>query len=232
MLNEASNALAELISRRAREQRLTRQEIALRLGYKNINKGFTRFDQLFRFGLSTPDLLERLRLILAIDAAELAGAAAATGSMLRAQAKKFAGQKHEETQRAITRERFLAQQRFTPHLWVIPEREIPSPIFVVAIFGEERFRRVNLPETIATLPEKVQEKIISEAACSHFSSTGGRAGPFGKILAYLYRRTFDQSWRLNPKGEVLHRSGGSVPVAKCRLSFKSKGKKDVSILFK
>ena len=141
-------------------------------------------------------------------------------------------QKHEEMQQAIPQERILAHQRFRPHLWIIPEREIPSPIFVVAIFGEERFRRVNLPEAIATLPENLREKIVSHAASSHFTSSGGQAGPFGKIVGYFYRRTFDQSWRLNVKGEVLHRNGGSVPVAKCTLSFKGKGKKDLSILFR
>src|SRR5260370_39526761 len=81
-------------------------------------------------------------------------------------------QKHEEMQQAIPQERILAHQRFRPHLWIIPEREIPSPIFVVAIFGEERFRRGKLAEGITTPPEQQEEKII--ILCSPFPLVSNR----------------------------------------------------------
>jgi len=138
----------------------------------------------------------------------------------------------DETKEVIVQERTLVRQRFTPHLWVIPERKIPSPIFVVAVFGEERFRRVNLPDGILTLSENLQEKIISQAASFHFASSSGQAGPFGKILGYIYRRSFDQSWRLNDKGQLLNRHSGPVPVTKYTLSLKGRHKKDLSSLFR
>ena len=126
----------------------------------------------------------------------------------------------------------MGRQCFIPHLWVIPERKIPSPIFVVAIFGEECFRRINLPDGVLTLSENLQKKIISRAACSHFNSTGGQAGPFGKIIGYFFQRTFDQSWRLNVNGEVLSRNGGAVAIGTCTLSLKGKRNQDLSFLFR
>jgi hypothetical protein len=54
----------------------------------------------------------------------------------------------------------LQRATFAPHLWVIAERKIPSPIFVVAIFGVDRFLRVPLPEGIATLTDEEQEQIV------------------------------------------------------------------------
>jgi hypothetical protein len=232
MAVDKNNPLGALIWKRAFEQGLDRKEIATRLNYKNPNKGCFRLDQLLKSGWSNPDLLERLQRILAIDSAELADALSQTEVILRQQAEKREGEDRWQGQQTDVEAETVARLSFKPHLWVVPEESVPSPLFLVAIFGEEYFRRISLAETIEAVSPVDQEKLFREAAIRHFTWSKGRAGPFGRITGYLFRRTFDESWRLNTQGKVISRTGGRVHLGGNRLYLNGNPKKDLARLFK
>jgi hypothetical protein len=122
--------------------------------------------------------------------------------------------------------------KFSPHLWAVTEHKIGRPIFLVAIVGQNRFRRVDLPDGIEAMSEQQQIEVIRHAAKRHFEQTSGDAGPFGKILGYWYRHASDQSWLLNTEGEVLDRNAGQVYVGKYTLSLKGKPGRDIAFLFR
>ena len=103
---------------------------------------------------------------------------------------------------------------------------------MVAIYGEEHFRRVSLPDAIDAVSPIGQEEIIGEAAIGHFTRSEGRAGPFGRITGYLFRRTFDESWRLNIHGQVVSRTGDRVYLGNYHLYLNGNPKKDLACLFK
>jgi len=226
------NPLGALILKRAFEQGLGRKEIATRLNYKDPNKGFFRLDQLLKSGWSNPDLLQRLQRILAIDSAELADALSQTEVILRKEAEELEEKDRWQSHQAVLEPERLARFNFKPHLWVLPENSVPCPLFLVAICGEEHFRRISLPDTIDAVSPVRQEKLIREAAVRHFTQSEGRAGPFGRITGYLFRRTFDESWRLNIHGQVVSRTGGRVSLGSYHLYLNGNPKKDLARLFK
>jgi hypothetical protein len=54
----------------------------------------------------------------------------------------------------------------------------------------------------------------------------------GRIIGYLFRRTFDESWRLNIDGQVISRTGGRVYLGSYHLYLNGNPKKDLARLFK
>jgi hypothetical protein len=142
-------------------------------------------------GYSTPDPLKRFAQILQLHPAELR------------EAVKQAGQREKEmADKTAAEEEDRARASFEPHLWVIGDRKTPSPIFVVAICGPDRFLRVPLPEGIATLSDEEQGAIVSRIASQHFVDSAGSAGSFGKIVGFIYRQTFETGWTLSVDGRV------------------------------
>jgi hypothetical protein len=122
------------------------------------------------------------------------------------------------------------EENFVPHLWAVTERQIGEPIFLVSILGEDRFRRVDLPDGVNLLSYEQQAALVRRAAKRHFEQTRGDAGPFGNIFGYWYRHAFDQSWLISTEGEIICRNAGHVTVAQYTLSLKSG--RDVTFIFR
>lgn len=113
------------------------------------------------------------------------------------------------------------EENCVPHLWAVTEHEIGEPIFVVAIVGQDRYRRVDLPDGVNLLSYEQQAALVRRAAKRHFERVRGNAGPFGEIFGYWYRYVRDQSWLISTEGEVICRNAGHVTVAQYTLSLKS-----------
>jgi hypothetical protein len=126
----------------------------------------------------------------------------------------------------------LDMSTFTPFLWVLTDRQVPDQIFVVAILGEEHFRAISLPETMATLPSLVELKFLARVVTSHFKRSGGELPHFGKIRGYLYLRTPDQRWTLDITGKVIDRHGEEIAKGNYSLTLKNKPNADVAPLFR
>jgi hypothetical protein len=94
------------------------------------------------------------------------------------------------------REDATERASFSPHLWAKVEHEIGHAIFLVALAGQDSYRRVDLPDGIERMVDKQQATLVGRIARTHFIQTKGNAGPFGKIVGYIYRHTFDEGWNL------------------------------------
>jgi hypothetical protein len=121
---------------------------------------------------------------------------------------------------------------FVPHLWAVTEHRIGRPIFLVAIAGQDRYRRVDLPDGITHMSDEARVRLIRSAAKRHFHEKKGDAGPFGKIVGYIYRCTNDEGWNLTTSGELIDRNAGRVFVGQYRLTLKGKPHQDISFLFR
>jgi hypothetical protein len=227
-----NNPLGELIRRTAPEQRLTRKAIALGLNYKNLHKGYLRFDQCIQHGWFNPDFLERLGKVIVFDPKELAEAVAQNTALLQQRAKELMEKEQKESEEECAKEEVHERTTFTPHLWAKVEREPGRPIFVAALTGQNRWRRVDLPDGIEKMPERQQIELIRNAARRDFVNKEGSAGPFAEILGYHYRHSFDESWLLNTNGEVLDRNAGRVTVWKYTLGLRRKPERDISFVFR
>jgi hypothetical protein len=135
----------------------------------------------------------------------------------------------EEEQRI--REDAAERASFSPHLWAMVEHEIGHPIFLVALVGQDTYRRIDLPEGIEKMNDKQQATLVGRIARIHFIQKRGDAGPFGKIVGYVYRHTFDEGWNLTTYGQIIDRAAGRVVVGKYTLSLKKKPGKDISFRF-
>jgi hypothetical protein len=154
------------------------------LHLKNANKALKRYDALLRGELNDADFIARIRAC-----PELAG--------------DGFDEALEETRRyveACREERRLAAElraraAFTPHLWVVPENKIPSPIFVVGFFGVEAFKRFEIPEEIASLSNPGDILIaLGSMLKERCKDRAYMASPFGRAVQVLYRETYDHSY--------------------------------------
>ena len=64
--------LGELIRDARQHQRLTPQEVARRLGYRNLNKGARRVERLERTGIEAPTFIEELAAAVGCDQVQVA----------------------------------------------------------------------------------------------------------------------------------------------------------------
>ncbi len=122
--------------------------------------------------------------------------------------------------------------RFVPFLWVLGERNIGEPIFMVAIFGEDHFRLVPLPRRITKLPPDVELKLVVFVARTHFKRNNGVISCFGRILGYVYCRSSEERWTLSPSGEVINRTAPAVRRGKYTLTLKNRPHQDISFIFR
>lgn len=163
---------------------IRRGQIPALLGLTNPNKALRRYDALLEGGLHDADLIARLRACPLLAGEGLDAAI-------------------EETRRAIerdARERRLAaelraRRTFRPHLWVIHENTVPSPIFVVGFFGIDTFKRIELPEHVASDPHVGSQLVaLARFLTDNFRDKGYLWSPFGRPTQVLFRDTYDHSY--------------------------------------
>ena len=216
MLPARRNLLGKLILEKMEEQCLSRKQIAPLLGYKNPHKGFVRLDDCINHGRFTADFLERISRVLTFDPPELQRACKQNAAFLDEQERELTKIRQREKEKQLAEEEAHERATFTPHLWAITEHKIGHPIFLIAIAGQDRYRRVDLPDGIEKMADEQQVEVIRNAARRHFNQIKGSAGPFGRILGYWYRHAYDQSWLIATTGGVVHRNGGVVGLDNIR----------------
>lgn len=171
-----------------------RGELMQRLGYANVSGALRNYDEFCEGDFRKSDLLNRLS-----RCEELAG----EEFNLALQASR------DRITRAFEQETEEARRNHIPHLWYEHVRTIPSPIFVVAIFGISTFKVIPIPKAILELSDHAQRlervrafvKRISELTGDKRPSALG--GPFGHATAALYRDTYDHSFVISLQGDVI-----------------------------
>jgi hypothetical protein len=172
------------LAQQCAQHKIRRGTIPSLLHISNANKALRRYDALLRGNLSDADLIERIRACPLL-------------------AGEHFDEALEETRRyvdASRKERLLADElraraAFTPHLWVVPENKIPSPIFVVAMLGVATFKRVEIPEEIASLSNTGDILIaLGSMLKERCRDRAYMASPFGRAVQVLYRDTYDHSY--------------------------------------
>jgi hypothetical protein len=195
-----------LILRKALEKGLNRRELARRLGTGDPGRARSYLDRCLSDHQRPIRWRGSLVEALALSPEEISGAEEEDRRLARRQ-RDDADRLREEAERVS----------FRPHAWVIPESSIPSPVFVVAIYGQDCFRRVDLPEDIASRPEDEQLRLVRGAIREHFREREGRAGPFGAITGYLYRRNWEETIELSIEGAVVDPRAERPPREGCVL---------------
>lgn len=204
--------LSAYLAQQCATHSIRRGQIPALLQFSNANKALRRYDALLAGGLHDADLIARIRAcpLLAGDAFE---------------------ESLEFTRSAIernARERMLAaelraRRDFRPHLWVIHENTVPSPIFVVAWFGVDTFKRVELPETVAQDPSMGSRLVTLTGWLSdNLRDKAYLWSPFGRPTQILYRDTYEHSYVFDvAERRFTHELNEPPPVGRAFVSIRN-----------
>lgn len=174
-----------LVISRTKALGLSRRELALRTGYKNVTKAIRRLEALMRGDLaSSRGLIEALPGALDITPREVADAVERSWQYLK--------EMDEAEWRA----------GFVPHAVVLTERKIPQPIFVVAIVGVERLLKASFD---LSAPEHEIPARALAAVRKHLAQWSYPIPSFGKPTGYVVNYTPDRAERYALDGTLVER---------------------------
>lgn len=89
---------------------------------------------------------------------------------------------------------------FRPHLQVLTEHTVPSPIFVVAWTGVNYWLRVQVPLEVLLMSRTRKLHEVGRIVRAHYAEKKGRTLPFGAITGYLLRTLPDRAIRFSVEG--------------------------------
>ena len=132
---EADYAVGRLVLERARAVGLSRSALVKRLRYQDLSAGHRALVELLMTGTVPPFMASRLADALEIETDLLDEVLVAT-----------ARQQQDEVRAQILRREGAYRDRFRPHLRTETERQVPSPIFIAALYTTARLRVVPTPD--------------------------------------------------------------------------------------
>lgn len=161
----------EFIDNRMSELKISRKDLVFRMEFKNIQKGYTRVDDIIsgRYPVGNED-----RLAKALEVTR------ETLDKIIVEDKEYC------LKLKLAEER----KKFKPFICAMMERRIPSPIFAGCMTNKLRY--IWLDNDFMILPENEQLAFTQQWIVEHFEKNKGAIVAFGKILHYVMRRDYDQ----------------------------------------
>jgi hypothetical protein len=199
-------AIATLVRSRMTELGLSRGEFVKRLGYKNIAKGIRRIDVLCDGDIGgTKQFLDVLPQALETSAETVKRALDQTVRELEL----------AEKQEAEARDK-ICRENFRPHVIILTERSVPSPIFVAAMIGVEKLLRIDLDaiQGPVSFVRQVLDRLPEEVPA------------FGKTVGFVINYSPDQAVRFDPNGQPIAILDKAVP-SRDRRSYPPRGASDL-----
>lgn len=178
------NIIQQYVDARLQSEGLHRGNLPQMLGYCNTNKCLRRFDAFVGGQFNDQEFLGRIRAndILSGDEFECVLQQAISEKQIK------------DAEKDRVRE-LQARSEFMPHIWVIHENSVPSPIFVIGFLGIMRFKYLALPHSVLSIQEEKERLKTVERyflrLLEHTPNTECLFGPFGRAKGFLYRDVFD-----------------------------------------
>jgi len=156
------------------------------LGYRNVNRGLRRIDDLLLSGTGRKALLAKIAEVLGIDQEQIDKAL-------------------DETRELLRKEReYSERKKFRPYIYVQHASQRPCSITIVAFVGVDQFKFILVPWEITALPLQQQVESVSTLVREHYQGKGTRCTMFGEITGYIYRYSFDEGISFSVHGELLN----------------------------
>ena len=193
--------IEDFVRRRCHELDLTLVQLVQRCGYKNTSKGLQHLQRIFDcHPKRNASLLRNLPRGLEVSADVLADAI-----------KKS----HDQ----IAEAEFAAWCRFfVPHAIICTERKIPEPIFVAALVGVAKLKRVDFDASLCT--DQIHTLIQAEIARRQARS--GTIVSFGKATGYVINWAINQTERFDLNGQLIEKLPRPERLGTATLSIKGK----------
>ena len=186
--------ISKLINQVISGNKQRKREIVLKLGYKNLDKGYRRLYHLIETGECPEPIKKMLPTALVVEPQVVEDAFETTSQQIA-----------EEVELARRRQEEYERRTFKPHLWIEHEREYPPPgtIWIVALSGLLSYKFRDLHENINEFEWDERVRLVQERIRRHQEEEGTYNRIFGKVDGYTYRQTYDDSFLFSKDGEHL-----------------------------
>ncbi len=189
-----------VIKHRVEELGLTKKEIAIKMGYKNLGKGMSKIHDLIYRDYNSPYFVKQFLEVVPVDEYVLELAAEATESILALIAKidkeRDRVEDHKET--------VFNERTVDPYVLRRTQRKV-SP-WAFQIRANWWMRPKLTPPFLSNICELSKAEglaIVKEFIKADFASTGGEVREAGKITSYYFVRDFRTAYQLDTEGNVI-----------------------------
>jgi hypothetical protein len=189
--------ISKLINQVISGNKERKKDIVLKLGYKNLDKGYRRLYHLIETGECPEPMRKMLPTALGVEPQVVEDAFKTTSQQI-AEEEELARRRQEEYER----------RTFKPHLWIEHELSRPKSITMVLFAGVDNYKVVNLPDIINKLDWEYQVRVVEGTVRRHQQNKGTEDCMFGKVTGYVYRQTYDDSHLFSKDGKLLESNIG------------------------
>ena len=186
---QANLPLGRFIQSKIEESGIRKVDVIRLCGWKNINKGSRRINDLIHHSMPDMDLLDKLVVVLNIDKDEL-------NRYIRLE-NIIHGMVNAEAEKE-------KRTNWKPFLYALTELSRPTSITMAAACGgDSSLRFSEVPASVTVMPFEEQISEVGNLLREHFKQKEGRTHFFGKIVGYVYNYTYDYGIELSICGEVV-----------------------------
>ena len=188
-----STSIAREIEQKRLEAGLRKEDLIRKMGYMNISEGLHRYDAFLNGKIYQPDLLKEFPNVLPISAERVMELYIIGKNELSAKIENFSHMKEQKS-----------SGKFIPHGIIDTELSIPNPIFIAAIIGVEKLKRVDidLSKPVSTYPSQVIAEISKRITYNGKIICFGK--PTGFTINYSPNRAIQYDLEGNPIKEYNH----------------------------
>ena len=183
---------AVLVMLKMKELNLSKRDVAIKMGYKNLDKGMRKIHQFMNEGYYKKAFSDNLLRCFAVDSLALEVIKTATNQVL------------ELEKRIVGLERQIEYSKsFTP--FVYKKNNFPPPKGFFSAMGFHGMTRRRLNKKILDLSVDEQLTKISKMIIDDFLDDDDEHIISNKITGYYYRKDWDTSYEFNTEGKLVNR---------------------------
>jgi len=170
---EDAYPIGRFVLDRAKALGLSRADLVRQFEYRDASSGQRALTGLLQTGVFPSFIEKKLARALEVEQEFLDEVLLATARQL-----------HDEARAQILAREDAYRAAFRPHLQVVTERRVPSPIFIAALLTTKRLRIVSLPDEAISADEDTRDRLIRATIIEHFREQRGDVPAFGAITGY------------------------------------------------
>jgi transcriptional regulator with XRE-family HTH domain len=180
-------AIHKFLQETMKQKKLSKKELARRLGYNNISKGIRRIDEFLEKATLNEHIIYNLHSALDEPKAKIL-------EKLEETKEEIALEIHKQEEEKKQKEK-EERKNFKPFLYCVTEKPKPWPIFISALTQSYLLKKVNLPNNFNELSHEQKQNAMKDVIKEHYNFIqqrwSGIIPAYGKILAYTFVPTYD-----------------------------------------
>lgn len=196
--------ISRLINQVIGENRSRKRAVVKGLGFEDdLIEGYNRLENLFRTGTCNEKIRKKLPKTLNL-----------MPNRVKEALEETAREVEKQKEISLSRREEYARRTFRPYLWINHLFSKPKDKALVDHIGLEHWKMIDLPKDINEAGLNDQVERIHRIIIDHQRESGGYDDMFGRIIDYIFCRSYDESYLFTVKGELVpsdNEHGNRVP---------------------